>query len=93
MHLGVQRLLFSRTESRLAGAPDSVSILSHLCSIHAYTPLRNISSFVIVVVAILSMNGNKNSASFVFGDFVNLTGFPPAYAAIVGLLQAAFGMW
>lgn len=39
------------------------------------------------------MNDNKNSASFVFGDFVNLTGFPSAYAAIVGLLQAAFGMW
>lgn len=39
------------------------------------------------------MNDNKNSASFVFADFVNLTGFNAPYTAILGLLQAAFGMW
>jgi choline transport protein len=53
----------------------------------------NLSSFVIVVVTILAMNNNKSSASFVFSDFVNLTGFSDSYAAILGLLQAAFGMW
>jgi choline transport protein len=45
-----------------------------------------------VVITILAMNDNKNSASFVFSDFVNLTGFPNSYTAILGLLQAAFGM-
>lgn len=39
------------------------------------------------------MNKNKNSASFVFADFVNLTGWSDSYTAILGLLQAAFGMW
>ena len=58
------------------------------------TPSRsNISSFFVVVITMLAMNDNKNSASFVFSDFVNLTGFGDSYTAILGLLQAAFGMW
>lgn len=57
------------------------------------TGRRNLSGLVIVVVTILAMNDNKNSASFVFSDFVNLTGFSDSYTAILGLLQAAFGMW
>lgn len=56
------------------------------------TQCSNITSFVIVVVTILATNDDKQSASFVFSDFVNETGFPAPYTAIVGLLQAAFGM-
>lgn len=52
----------------------------------------NISSFVIVIVAILALNDHKQSASFVFSDFVNLSGFNPSYTAVLGLLQSAFGM-
>lgn len=53
---------------------------------------RNISVFVIVVATILAMNDNLNSPSFVFSDFVNLTGFSDSYTAILGILQAAYGM-
>ncbi|KAI5367353.1 Putative amino acid/polyamine transporter I, amino acid permease [Septoria linicola] len=52
----------------------------------------NISSFVIVVVTILVMNGDRRPSSFVFSDFVNLTGWPPAYTALLGILQASYGM-
>lgn len=52
----------------------------------------NIVSFVVVVVTILATNDNKQPASFVFKDFQNSTGFSSAFAAILGLLQAAFGM-
>ena len=52
----------------------------------------NICSFIIVIVTILATNDNKQSASFVFSDFVNFSGWNPAYTAIYGLLQTAFGM-
>ena len=52
----------------------------------------NITSFVVVVITILAVNDNKKPASFVFEDFVNFSGFPKAYTAILGLLQSAFGM-
>lgn len=52
----------------------------------------NICSFVIVVVTILATNDHKQSASFVFSDFSNFTGFGKPYASLLGLLQAAFGM-
>lgn len=52
----------------------------------------NISSFVIVVIAILALNDHKQPASFVFSDFVNLTGYNAGYTAVLGLLQSAFGM-
>ncbi|KAF2454066.1 GABA permease [Lineolata rhizophorae] len=52
----------------------------------------NITSFVVVVITLLACQNNKNSASFVFSEFQNATGFNAAYAAILGLLQAAFGM-
>ncbi|KAI9852356.1 MAG: hypothetical protein M1824_002017 [Vezdaea acicularis] len=52
----------------------------------------NIMAFVVVIVTILATNKNKQSASFVFKDFQNFTGFSAAFAAILGLLQAAFGM-
>ena len=52
----------------------------------------NIISFVMVVVIILARDNNKQSASFVFKDFQNFTGWPTAYASLLGLLQSAFGM-
>lgn len=52
----------------------------------------NIASFFIVIITILATNKNKQSASFVFQDFQNFTGFGTGYTAILGLLQSAFGM-
>ncbi|KAF1816260.1 GABA permease [Eremomyces bilateralis CBS 781.70] len=52
----------------------------------------NISSFVIVVITILTMQKDKQPASFVFTEFHNSTGFNPAFAAIIGVVQALFGL-
>ncbi|KAK4966989.1 hypothetical protein LTR66_012008 [Elasticomyces elasticus] len=52
----------------------------------------NICSFFIIVITILATNNHKQPASFVFKDFQNFSGFGTAYTAILGLLQAAFGM-
>ncbi|KAF2179374.1 GABA permease [Zopfia rhizophila CBS 207.26] len=52
----------------------------------------NIVSFFVVFITILATNDHKQPASFVFGTFQNSTGFNPAYAAILGILQSAFGM-
>ena len=52
----------------------------------------NICAFLIIVITILATNDHKQSASFVFSDFVNFSGWNPAYTSIVGLLQTAFGM-
>lgn len=52
----------------------------------------NVCAFITILVTILAVNDHKQSPSFVFKDFVNLTGFGGGYAAIVGLLQSAFGM-
>ena len=52
----------------------------------------NIVSFVVVVVVILARDDDKQSASFVFKDFQNNSGFGTAYASLLGLLQSAFGM-
>ncbi|KAK2802213.1 hypothetical protein FQN51_004895 [Onygenales sp. PD_10] len=52
----------------------------------------NIASFVVVVVTLLATNDHKQPASFVFQDFQNFTGFGPAMAAILGILQSCFGM-
>lgn len=53
----------------------------------------NICSFVIIIITILACNDHKQSASFVFKDFQNFTGFTStSYVAILGLLQTAFGM-
>lgn len=55
--------------------------------------LWNIMSFIVVIITILATNDHKQPASFVFSDFQNFTGFPGAYAAVLGILQAAFGMY
>lgn len=52
----------------------------------------NIAAFFIVMITILATNNHKQSASFVFHDFQNFTGFGTAFTAILGLLQSAFGM-
>ena len=53
----------------------------------------NIASFFIVIITVLACNDHKQSASFVFTEFQNLTGWESAgMAAILGVLQAAFGM-
>ncbi len=52
----------------------------------------NMISFVMVIVILLARDNKKRSASFVFKDFQNFTGFPTAYASLLGLLQSAFGM-
>ncbi|MCJ1313431.1 hypothetical protein MMC25_007109 [Agyrium rufum] len=52
----------------------------------------NIVSFFVVIIVILACNDNKQPASFVFHDFQNFTGFGTGFAAILGLLQSAFGM-
>jgi len=53
----------------------------------------NVASFVILTVVLLATNDHKRSASFVFGEFQNFTGFgSKGYVAILGLLQSAFGM-
>ncbi|KAL9085183.1 MAG: hypothetical protein Q9165_007714 [Trypethelium subeluteriae] len=52
----------------------------------------NIGSFLVIVIVILACNDHKQSATFVFKDFQNFSGFNPAYAAIIGTIQSAFGM-
>lgn len=52
----------------------------------------NIFSFVVVIITILAANDHKQPASFVFTDFQNATGFSAGFAAVLGLLQSAFGM-
>ena len=53
----------------------------------------NITSFVIVIVTLLATQDKKQSASFVFTEFQNQTGFGSAMAAILGILQSFFGMY
>jgi choline transport protein len=52
----------------------------------------NITAFFIVIITILATNDHKQSASFVFHDFQNFTGWSTGFTAILGLLQSAFGM-
>ena len=52
----------------------------------------NVCGFLIIIITILATNDHKQPASFVFADFVNFSGFGPAYTAMVGLLNTAFGM-
>lgn len=52
----------------------------------------NLTSFVVCMVTILATNNEKQSASYVFRDFQNLTGWNAPFATCLGLLQSAFGM-
>lgn len=66
---------------------------SHLLHrISKFILIWNVGSFVIVTVTLLAMNDHKQPASFVFSDFQNTTGWGTGMAAIIGVLQACFGM-
>lgn len=54
--------------------------------------LWNVGSFLIIMIVLLATNDNKQSASFVFQEFQNSTGWGSSMAAIIGILQACFGM-
>ncbi|KAF2134784.1 GABA permease [Dothidotthia symphoricarpi CBS 119687] len=49
-------------------------------------------SFFVCLITILTTNKNKQSASYVFTDFQNFTGWGASYATALALLQSAFGM-
>ncbi|KAJ5115175.1 hypothetical protein NUU61_000934 [Penicillium alfredii] len=66
---------------------------SHLLHrISKFILIWNIGSFVVVVVTLLATNDHKQPASFVFQDFQNSSGWGTGMAAIIGVLQACFGM-
>lgn len=52
----------------------------------------NVCSFFIIMIVLLATNDNMKPVEFVFVEFRNFTGWGPAMAAIVGVLQACFGM-
>ncbi|EAW11652.1 putative GABA permease [Aspergillus clavatus NRRL 1] len=52
----------------------------------------NVASFLITMVVLLATNDHKQQPAFVFVEFQNFTGWGPAMAAIVGILQSCFGM-
>lgn len=72
--------------SILALSNSVVSILM-LLQLSRFFLIWNIFVFIIVIVTILACNDHKQSASFVFSEFQNTTGFGSAYTAILGLLQ------
>ncbi|KAG9545499.1 amino acid transporter, partial [Aureobasidium melanogenum] len=53
----------------------------------------SITGFVVVSITVLACaSPNYSSASFVFGDFINTTGWPDGLAWLLGLLQGGFGL-
>lgn len=53
----------------------------------------SIGGFTIIVITILACaSPNYNSASLVFTDFINETGWPDGIAWLLGLLQGGFGL-
>jgi len=66
---------------------------AHLLNrISRFILIWNVGSFLITMIVLLATNDNKQPASFVFQDFQNFTGWGSSMAAIVGILQACFGM-
>ncbi|ODM17586.1 hypothetical protein SI65_07261 [Aspergillus cristatus] len=66
---------------------------AHLLNrISRFILIWNVGSFFITMIVLLATNDNKQPASFVFQDFQNFTGWGSSMAAIVGILQACFGM-
>jgi choline transport protein len=60
--------------------------------ISTFAVVFNVLSFFVVTITILACNDNKQSASFVFTDFQNETGFEsPGMGIMIGLLQSFFG--
>lgn len=53
----------------------------------------SILGFVVISITVLSCaSPNYSSASFVFTDFINETGWPDGVAWLLGLLQAGLGL-
>lgn len=52
----------------------------------------NVGSFLVTMIVLLATNDNKQPASFVFQEFQNFSGWGSSMAAVVGILQACFGM-
>jgi choline transport protein len=70
----------------------NISLSKYLNQISTFAVCWNILSFLVVVITILAANDHKQSASFVFSDFVNDTGFSSGgMAVMIGLLQTLFG--
>lgn len=66
---------------------------SHLLHrISKFILIWNVGSFIVVTITLLATNDHKQPASFVFQDFQNTTGWGTGMAAIIGILQACFGM-
>lgn len=66
---------------------------SHLLhKISKFILIWNVGSFVIVTITLLATNDHLQPASFVFQEFENSTGWGTGMAAIIGILQACFGM-
>ena len=66
---------------------------SHLLHrIAKFILIWNVGSFIIITITLLATNDHKQPAHFVFQDFENSTGWGTSMAAIIGILQACFGM-
>lgn len=66
---------------------------SHLLHrISKFILIWNVGSFIVVTITLLVTNDHKQPASFVFQDFQNTTGWGTGMAAVIGILQACFGM-
>lgn len=74
------------------GAAVNIWGRSLLHRIARFILIWNVGSFVVVTITLLATNDHKQSASFVFSEFQNSTGFGTGMAAIIGILQACFGM-
>ncbi|CAI6341127.1 unnamed protein product [Periconia digitata] len=76
----------------IVAAVFNIFLPSGLNKISKFILFWNITAFVVCFSTILGTNKEKQSASFVFSEFQNQTGFNAPYAAILGLTQAMFGM-
>lgn len=66
---------------------------AHLLNrISRFILIWNVGSFLVTMIVLLATNDNKQPASFVFQEFQNFSGWGSSMAAIVGILQACFGM-
>lgn len=71
---------------------SNIFLAKILNNLSRFILIWNITSFFVVIITVVACNDNKQSASFVFSDFQNFTGFGASYAAVLGIVQSAFGM-
>ncbi|KAJ9495694.1 hypothetical protein LTR99_010603 [Exophiala xenobiotica] len=77
----------------IAAALVNIFLSRYLNQISTFAVIWNILSFFVVIITILACNDHKQSASFVFADFQNETGFASGgMAVMLGLLNTLFGM-